>query len=219
MIYAGLDISNTSTALTIDDGDVNFFNYTIVKKNNKWIKDVSDIINFRFIKYQKLDNFSDLLIQKIKDYDSITDLIVNDLLSFDRDILIGIEGYNYGLKRTDSIIDISEFSSILKMKLSRKFDNVFILPPKTVKIKTCKMVYNIIDKKKIVRNHSGIPGGSFDKKDMFNSLIEGNFDNKLRNYLLNKKDDILKMKNIPKPFDDIIDSFFIMQIIKNNFNI
>jgi hypothetical protein len=220
MKYIGIDISVNSTAVCIYDNKHNLYNYTTKKSNYVWIKNTSDIINFKFFdfEYKKIDGFSDTLIEKIKDYDKYTEEIINDIKLYGNEFIIGIEGYNYGLKTTDSIIDISELSSILKLKLLREFPNskIILIPPKSVKIDSCKMVYNLIDGQKVVRNNIGVAGGSFDKIDMLNAFLESNIQNDLKNYLISKKDDILKMKNIPKPFDDVIDSIFIMEIVKNN---
>lgn len=220
MKYIGIDISVNSTAVCIYDNKHNLYNYTTKKSNYVWIKNTSDIINFKFFdfEYKKIDGFSDTLIEKIKDYDKYTEEIINDIKLYGNEFIIGIEGYNYGLKTTDSIIDISELSSILKLKLLREFPDskIILIPPKSVKIDSCKMVYNLIDGQKVVRNNIGVAGGSFDKIDMLNAFLESNIQNDLKNYLISKKDDILKMKNIPKPFDDVIDSIFIMEIVKNN---
>jgi hypothetical protein len=94
---------------------------------------------------------------------------------------------------------------------------IIILPPKTIKIESCKMVYKVMDNKKVARNGKGRAGGNFDKNDMFLAFLESDLDMELKNFLNN--DNIKKMKNIPKPFDDIIDSIFITEIIKKKINI
>jgi hypothetical protein len=224
MIYIGIDISINSTALTIyKENKYYFYNYTKVKKNNKWIKQTSDIINYRFLDYtsNSNSNFSNNLLNKIIFNDKYSDLIIDDINSFDDSKIIGIEGYNYGLKTTDSIIDISELSSIIKLKILtkvKKLNNVHIIPPKTIKINTSNLIYKK-ENNKISRNNNGIAGGNFDKHDMMNAFMDSNIDNKLKQYLKLNIEKILSMKNIPKPFDDIIDSLFIMEIINKNINI
>lgn len=219
MVYIGIDVSVNSTAMCIYNKKYNFYNYTNKKSNYIWIKNTSNIINYKFFeyKYKNINDFSNMMIEKIKDYDIYTEFIIDDIKKYGKKFNIGIEGYSYGLKTTDSIIDISELSSILKFKLLNNFpeSKIMLIPPKSVKIESCKMVYKLIDGQKIVRNNKGVAGGSFDKIDMFNAFLESNIDNELKNYLINKKEDLIKMKNIPKPFDDVIDSVFIMEIIKN----
>jgi hypothetical protein len=225
MIYVGIDISVNSTGMCVyNDNSYKLYNYTNKKENYIWIKDTTTFIKYRHFKYnyKEIDKFSDKLIQKLKDYDNYTELLIDDLKKYQDKLIIGIEGYNYGLKTTDTIIDISELSGMFKLKLIRTFNdcNIIILPPKTVKIETCNMVYPKINKK-ISRNENGKAGGSFDKHDMLVSFLKSNIDNDLKKYLIINKDKILSMKNIPKPFDDLIDSLFIMEIVKqkNNFNI
>lgn len=222
MVFIGIDISVNSTAVCIYNGEYNLYNYTTKKPNYIWIKKVSDIVNFRFFdyEYKKLDDFSDTLVQKIKDYDNYSDSIIKDISSYvNGDVYIGIEGYNYGLVTTDSIIDISELSSIIKLKILQKFpnSNVKIIPPKSVKIESCRMVYKVMDKKKVVRNGKGVAGGSFDKIDMLNAFLDSDIDMVLKDSLIENKETILSMKNIPKPWDDLIDSVFICEIVRNFF--
>jgi len=216
MNYIGLDISINSTALTVYNDKYNFFNYTKKSKKYKWIKQTSDIIKYRYLDFVIDVNFSDNLIEKILFNDKYSDMIVNDINKFEGEKIIGIEGYNYGLKTTDSIIDISELSSIIKLKILKNVDNlkkVIIMPPKTVKIKSSNMVYGLNGK--ISRNKNGVAGGSFDKKDMLIAFIDSKFENKLKDFLVDNIETLFVMKNVPKPFDDIIDSLFIMNIVKN----
>lgn len=219
MVYIGLDISVNSTAMTVYNGNYRFYNYTSKSSNYTWIKKTTDIINYRFLdlKYKDTYSFSDKLVQRIMDYDMYSDMILKDIMSFSDDtISIGMEGYNYGLRTTDTIIDISELSSIIKLKILNEFKNckLEIIPPKSVKINACNMAYRTTDSKKIVRNKMGIAGGSFDKHDMVNAFIDNeNISNSLKDFIMDNAK-IMSMKNVPKPFDDIIDSLFIMLTVK-----
>lgn len=229
MIYVGIDLSVNSTAMCVYDVGYILYNYTNKKQNYTWIKNTKDLINFRFFDFEYKDlsldkvknskiNFSETLVNKIKDYDRYTNLIINDIKKHDTgNLKIGIEGYNYGLRTTDTIIDLSELGSMVKYKIIKNFPNaeLVIIPPKSVKIDTCRMVYKTIDSKKIVRNYSGVAGGSFDKHDMMKAFIESDINNNFKNYVLNHKDELLRMKNIPKPLDDLVDSLFICEIVRN----
>ena len=64
--------------MCVYDGNYNLYNYTTKSPKYVWIKKVSDIVNFRFFdyEYKKIDNFSDTLVQKIKDYDNYSNLII-----------------------------------------------------------------------------------------------------------------------------------------------
>jgi len=220
MIYVGIDISVNSTAVTILKDDFYYFlNYTTKKPNYKWVKKTKDIINYSYLKfgYKDVEGFSDKLIQKIKDYDDYSNLIVSELKQIGDEFIISIEGYNYGLVTTDSIIDISELSSIIKMKLINSFptSKIFLIPPKSVKINACKMVYKVKDGEKVVRNERGIAGGSFDKRDMLLAYYKTEDNNNLKDFLIENKEMLLSMKSVPKPFDDVIDSIWLCKMSKS----
>lgn len=228
MIYIGIDISLKSTAMCIDiDEEKHLFIYSVLSKDYKWNKLIKDVVNIKQIEYNEY--YVD--IEKLKDYDIITDYIVNDIIKtckiFEDDISILIEGFNYSLKRTNIIIDIVEFSTILKYKIFKYIKNVHIdiISPKTLKLGTCNIVYglkHITDKNKISRNKDGIPGGNFEKKEMFLSLMDYDIKLPFKDIMTLHKDSILSKNNkiIKKPYDDIIDSIWLCEnlktIIKNN---
>ena len=125
MIFIGLDVSKISTALCIEkNNEIKLYSYTTQKENNKWVKATKAFINYNNIiyKYDEEKDYSKSELLKIAEFDEITDLIINDILD-NIDILdstrIGIEGYSYSSKR-GPIIDIVEFTSILKQKLIKK---------------------------------------------------------------------------------------------------
>ena len=60
-------------------------------------------------------------------------------------------------------------------------------------------------------------GGSFDKKDMMKALLHFDIDEDYFNYLIEKRDELLKPKNIPKPFDDINDSLLLCLVGQNHY--
>ena len=211
MIIIGIDPSLNSTALTIyKDGRYTFYNYTNNKPNYKWIKEVSDCVNFQFHEYSNNDDFSESETDKIDIYDVVTDKIVNDINDIigKRETKIFIEGYSYSAQ-AGRLIDLVTFSTLLRYKL-HKYKNVtlYFIPPSSLKKYVAAMVYKP-DKKGIYRDNNGKAGGSFDKKDMMIVLTQLNIDEFYFNYLKDRKEDLLKPKNIPKPFDDINDSLLL----------
>ena len=69
MNYIGIDISKISTGLCIEaNGQTHLFNYTTKDLNYKWIKATSDSINFRHIKYEECDVYSESEILKLKQF-------------------------------------------------------------------------------------------------------------------------------------------------------
>ncbi len=226
MNLVGIDISIDSTGMSLlRDEEIIISNFTTLKRNVGWVKKTMDTIDYEFINYtyKDIDNYTESEIMRLREYDYVTDLIYNKIIgnvNKKDKTLLAIEGYNYGLKNTNSIVDIVTFSTLLRQKLLSlpKLEKMIILSPMTVKSMTAELVYGYTlspkaKNKKINKNSEGISGGSFVKKDMMKALIDLNGNDKL-SLLLNKyKDDLLKLKNVPKPWDDIIDSFFIMKTL------
>lgn len=235
MIFIGLDISKISTALCIEKNDkVKLFSYTTKKDNNCWIKDTKDFINYRNIVYNYSDepDYSKSEITKIVEFDVVSNLIINDI--FDNvnildTVKIGIEGYSYNSKK-GPIIDIVEFTTILKHKLMTKlnsYSNVQIISPLTLKTECCKMVYKPrIEKvgKRIIKevmhyeNTKGIQATKFDKWDMFYALLDSNLKMNLKDWCKEYEKEISKNKDVPKPIDDSIDAIFIKEIMKKQYS-
>lgn len=226
MNLVGIDISIDSTGLSVmKDNVVKIFNFTTLKKNVGWIKKTIDYIDYEFINYtyKDIDNYTESEIMRLREFDHVTDLIFNKIIeniNKKEKTLIAIEGYNYSSKNTNSIIDIVTFSTLLRWKLLNKFpklEKIIILSPMTVKSMTASLVYGFevskSGKKTVNKNKDGVAGGHFDKKDMMKALIDIKGNDSLSIVLDKYKDDLLKLKNVPKPWDDVIDSFFIMKTL------
>ena len=232
MIFIGLDVSKISTALCIENnGIIKLFNYTNKKENNVWVKKTNNIINYRFIKYDydKEQDYSKSEILKLKEFDTVTDLIINDI--FDNikildSVRIGIEGFSYGSKNKGPIFDLIEFTTLLKYKLLNKlpkYSIITIISPLTLKSETCKMIYKprielkgkkVIKKIFHIENTKGIQSNKFDKWDMFYSLLDSELKIEFKTWCQNNLSEIEKGKDVFKPADDCIDSIFLMEVIK-----
>jgi hypothetical protein len=226
MVYIGMDISKISTAICVESSNKNFFfSYTTKKENNKWIKKLNKLIQFRFInyKYSKEENYSNIELLKLDEFDTITNLIIKDILKYikNKNIKIGIEGYSYNSK--GPIFDLIEFSTLLKHKLLKYTKRVEIISPLTLKVETCKLSYKprkeLIGKRVIkevfhYENKDGKKARSFDKWDMFDCFLMCESNTKLKEWCIENNEDVKKVKDVPKPLDDIIDAFFIKEIIK-----
>jgi len=236
MNIVGIDISKNSTGISImRNEEIILFNFTTTKKSYVWIKKVLDNIDFEFINYTHDDviNYSEREIIKLREFDKVSDIIFNKVLgNIDKtqNTYIGIEGYNYGLKNTNSIIDIVTLSTLIRKKLYDGIPNlqqILILSPKSIKSSVAKIVYGETTTEKINKkgvkktktvinqNLNSITGGNFDKKDMLKAIIDLNQDDKLTKILNEHKGELLEMKNIPKPFDDICDSYWILKVLYN----
>lgn len=211
MIIIGIDPSLNSTAVTINKNGQNFyFNYTNNKPNYKWIKNVNNIVTFKHHQYKNIDDYSESETDKISIYDEITSTIIDDIFNIIGDEItkIYIEGYSYSAQ-AGRLIDLVTFSTLLRYKLLKnKNITLYVIPPSSLKKYVAEMVYKP-DKKGVYRNDDNKAGGSFDKKDMMVCLLKMKMNDDYCNYLNDNKDELLKPKNIAKPFDDINDSLLL----------
>jgi bacterioferritin (cytochrome b1) len=236
MNLVGIDISLNSTGISILRNDeIILFNFTTTKKSYIWIKRTLEHIDFEFINYthQDIDNYSEKEIMKLREFDKVSDVIFNKVfgnIDKTQNTYIAIEGYNYGLQNTSSIIDIVTLSTLIRKKLLEGIPNleqILILSPKSIKSKVCEMVYGKTTTEKINKkgvkkitttindSTDGVTGGNFGKHDIMKAIINLNIDTKLTDFLEENKDELLKMKNIPNPFSDILDSLSILLILKD----
>jgi hypothetical protein len=235
MLFIGLDVSKISTALCIEkNGVTKLYSYTTKKDNNTWIKQTSQFINYRNINYNysKETDYSKSELLKLGEFDAVTDLIINDI--FDNikildSVRIGIEGFSYN--STGPIFDIIEFTTILKYKLMNKIEKysiIEILSPMTLKSETCKMIYEPrieLKGKKVIKeilhieNDKGKQANKFDKWDMFYAFLKSDMKLEFKDWCIENQEVIYKGKEVFKPGDDIIDAFFITQIIKRKYSI
>lgn len=231
MNIVAIDPSLISTALVVSSGD-NFkiYNYCNESKvygktgMSKWFKLAEQYVTYRFVNYRSFKDYSEGELTKLKDYDRITDMIIQDIkdnIDNTQPTKIGIEGYSFS-SNAGAIIDLVTFSTLLRKKLFDQISqNIIVLSPSTLKLESCKLAYKPIDigKKKpklIYKNNEGIKGGSFTKREMFLSIIENNkLDDKWSNHCKSIKSEILENKVINKPYEDINDSFLIFKILEN----
>lgn len=230
--FIGIDPSLISTAVVVNGNIINYCRESSVYTKSgmsKWFKSAEQYCKFKFLSYREFDNYSDGELIKLNDYDSITEMIIDDILSqvdVSDETFIGIEGYNFGAQVGD-LIDLVTFSTLLRKKLfDRVSNNIKVFSPTTLKLESCKLTYKPIEKevgKKVKRieyewrNTLGIPGGKFLKTDMARAIIENSsISDSWSTYLKGVSKEILTMKNIPKPHEDINDAWFLYQIIKKD---
>lgn len=228
MNIIGIDPSLCSTGMTINGKLFNFVSEEKVfskKGMTKWYKLAEPFINYKYIKHsKKTENYSEDEVLKMLDYEKITDYIIDTIINEidDSETQIGIESYSYNSAAGD-IIDLVTFSTLLRYKLYNKISkNLIIIPPATLKKEAAKMTYLPEKKGKniIYRNHFGIPGGHFQKREMYLSLIDNEKYVEKDNYvkfIKELKDDLISISNFPKPFDDCNDSYIIYKYVYNLF--
>lgn len=229
--YIGIDPSIISTGLVVN-GKV--FNYcrekdaknTALTKLSKWYLFCDDVITYRFINLDYVEGYSENEIKKMYLYDTVTDQIIADInATIDHNLpsRVAIEGYSYSSAAGD-IIDLVTFSTLLRRKLLTVTTDITILAPMTLKLESCKMTYIPIEKKiggkkprteYIYKNKLGIPGGSFNKVDMYMSLIENdNLNDAYVTFLKEHKMSIAFTKNIKKPLEDTNDAYTLYSLLE-----
>jgi hypothetical protein len=228
-----IDPSLISTALVVNG---KIFNYCRESKvmlksgMSKWFKSAEQYCTYRFISYREFSNYSDGELIKLKDYDQITEMIINDILEnikSNEESVVGIEGYNFGATVGD-LIDLVTFSTLLRKKLyDRVSENIIVMSPSTLKLEACKLTYEPIVKeigKKVKRieyewrNKLGISGGKFTKRDMALCIIENDkINHDWFKYLKSIKSELLEVKDIQKPHEDINDAVLIYHVLKSDF--
>lgn len=226
-----IDPSLISTALVVSSGDsFKIYNYCMMDKVfskkgiTKWFGLAEELITYRFIEYRKYKEYSEGELIKLKDYDKISDQIIEDILDnidLKKPTKIGIEGYSFSSKN-GAIIDLVAFSTILRKKLFDKItENILVLSPSTLKLESCKLTYPPINvgvkkEKWVYKNNLGISGGSFTKHSMLLAITENNnLTDFWAKHCKDNNDDIFALSSIPKPHEDCNDSYLIYNILKS----
>jgi hypothetical protein len=229
-----LDPSLISTALVVSSGETfKIYNYcresSVLGKTGikKWFKLAEQFVTYKFIEYREFKDYSEGELTKLKDYDRISDDIIADILAnidTSKPTKIGIEGYSFS--STGDIIDLVTFSTLLRKKLfDMVSEDILVLSPSTLKLESCKLTYppivtetgKKVKKVKIeYRNNLGLAGGSYTKTDIFLSIVENNICNDYwTKHCKLVKSDVLGISTIPKPYEDVNDSFIIFKYLSN----
>lgn len=183
---------------------------------------------------------SETELAKLARYEEISHQIVHDIettaCGFEP-LTIGIEGYSHS-SNAGPLIDLVTISTLIRSKIVARlstyptsfvhdgetfFKNaqnppLVILQPTEVKQRAAKLVYAPIQKGKKVeyRNPDGVAGGSFKKPEIYKALLHN--DNLKGDvwveYLREQSEEILEMKSIPKPIEDINDAKTLYEILK-----
>jgi hypothetical protein len=148
-------------------------------------------------------DFSSIELLKIRRFDTMSNQIINLILNVCTDgsgFTIAFEGSSYGSKMgTNNLIDMAAGAAILKMKMLNILRPVDILTiaPTTIKKFAGK--------------------GNWNKREVWNSFVENRNENesidtseffKFCDGLVDPED-----KKVPKPFDDLVDAFFLCDLI------
>lgn len=225
MNFIGIDLSLTSTAISVwNKNGYYFFSYLKNwEKPTKWTKVIQDHVHITGIKYQTNEDYSIQENLKLKDYSHNTDNIIKDIknVMVDGKVYFGIEGYSYN-SETSSLIDLVCMSTMLRKKLIDDLNaEMTVYSPSTLKRECCGLVYGWTAKgKKVItystRNSDGIAGGSFVKHQMVKALNDYPCESNLSILVKENFMEMYSMKSIPKPFDDLIDSYWCLKVLMND---
>lgn len=232
MNIVGIDPSILSTAVRILTPDKDLlFSFYKDKKLSKWEKIITDVADIKLTSFKeyKSMSYSEEQIQKHKDYEQISDKIVDVILDNIDDTLdtyIIVEGFSYS-SAAGPLIDLVTFSTLLRDNLIKHVtENVTIIAPNELKKGCAMLVYDkgpdkMYRNNQIQENGKGIAGGSFKKPQMALAMIDyygktGQIINKkMLDFLMNNKEELFAMKGFPKPADDLIDAIFLVEIMKS----
>lgn len=232
MNYIAIDPSLSCTAMVVNDKKFVYTTATVAhtKKGElkRWFQECEEFSTIHV--YKDLpDNLShsELELHKLHHYDSITSRIITDInnnLNANENTIIAIEGYSYS-SAAGPLIDLVTFSTLLRKKLvtfvkcnDLDCPTLSIYQPTEVKQKAAALVYPAITKGKKTeyRNKDGVAGGSFKKPEIYKALLDNDKlkTDKWVEYIREQSEEILDMKSIPKPIEDINDAKTLYEIIK-----
>jgi hypothetical protein len=212
MIYIGIDFSLNSPAMTVKtkDGNYHFISFyndsgrdpkKPTPKAFQIHKELSESETIVALPYNRQVSSDEALIrerEKLIDGKMIANKIIAVIKTYvgDSEVKIGLEGFSYG-STGNSFIDIVQYNTFLRSAIVEMFgaDSLYVFPPSHVKKNAGK--------------------GNANKHFMANAFQSNVFnDDYLSSHKLwiwSKDKDFTE--KIPKPIDDIVDSYFILQSI------
>jgi hypothetical protein len=212
MIYIGIDFSLNSPAMTVKtkDGNYHFISFyndggrdpkKPIPKAFQTHKELSESTTIIALPYNRQVSSKEALIrerEKLTDGKMIALKIINVIQSYvgEDEVKIGLEGFSYG-STGNSFIDIVQYNTFLRSAIVESFgvDSLYVFPPSHVKKNAGK--------------------GNANKHFMANAFQSNVFnDDCLSSHKLwiwSKDKDFTE--KIPKPLDDLYDSYFILYSI------
>lgn len=237
MNYIAIDPSLSCTAMVVNDKKFVYTTPTVAhtKKGElkRWFQECEDQ-GVRIRVFDEIEGdltHSELELRKLGHFSRIVDTISEDIDVFcdtSKGIVVAIEGYSYS-SSAGPLIDLVTFGTLLRRAIYNRFrrsDDVAgvqipklrIYPPTEVKQKAAALVYPAIQKGKKTeyRNPDGIAGGSFKKPEIYKALLHNTNlkGDKWVEFIREQSEEILDMKSIPKPIEDINDAKTLYEIIK-----
>jgi len=213
MNFVAIDFSLNSPGICTYNDETNKFHFISyikeksgTKKEQKLQEEISLLNDVTLVKqpdFSTSKDFSSIELLKIRRYDTMSNQIINLILNTCTDgsgFTIAFEGSSYGSKMgTNNLIDMAAGAAILKMKMLNILRPVDILTiaPTTIKKFAGK--------------------GNWNKREVWNSFVENRNENESieTSEFFNFCDGLVDAedKKVPKPFDDLVDAFFLCDLI------
>lgn len=221
-----IDPSLTCTAVVINDKKFVFASEDVALSKTgrqvKWFEAVDPYVTVRLHSFNRAKmSHADKEMAKIAVYESIARDIVSTIESNLEagQAKVYIEGYSYS-SAAGPLIDLVTFGTLVRHLVRAKItEDVRVITPTELKMYSARFTYPAITGKKneVVRNHLGVSGGKFKKPEMYKALTENtSLDCEWVKMLREHASDILSMKSVPKPIEDMNDAKLMYEIAKSN---
>lgn len=217
MVFVAVDFSLNSPGICIFDDSTNKYHFlSYIKqglgtkkeqKHQENIQALKDVTLIHQPDWNKKEDYSgsemSKIVRYIKTAEDLTDIIAEHT-GKSSDYVIGFEGTSFGSKMgTNNIIDMAAGAAMLKAKMMIDWEvtNLETVAPSTIK------------------KHAG--KGNMNKAMLWKVFLENQIeDQKLEsssffNYC---KSEVGETSKIPKPFDDLVDAFFLNSLLQSKFN-
>jgi hypothetical protein len=201
--YVSVDFSLNSPGICIYQEDTNKYHFISyikegqgTKKERAWQEDISHLDGVTLIHqpdWGKHQDYSSVELAKIRRYSQTADDIINLILNITntkKQYIISFEGTSFGSKMgTNNIIDMAAGAAILK---ERMLSQLQILDIQTIAPTT-------------IKKHAG--------KGNMNNVLEDQVlaEHPLLDFCVKE---IGPSKKIPKPFDDLVDAYFLTNFVR-----
>lgn len=218
MNFVTIDFSLNSPGICVYQSDTDKYHFiSYIKRGSGTKKEQKHQENIAALKdttlvyqpdWDKSDDYSSAEISKVKRYAQTSkDIIklVMDITGSKDNYVIAFEGTSFGSKMgTNNIIDMAAGAAILKVAMLAKFK---VLDLQTVAPST-------------IKKHAG--KGNMNKAALWKVFL----DNTIKDERLNTSEfysyccsEIGETSKIPKPFDDLVDAYFLNNLLQSLFNL
>ena len=215
--YVSIDFSLNSPGICIyqdSTKEYHFFSYIKegqgTKKERAWQEDISHLKGVTLINQPdwktKFGDYSKNEFAKIKRFREMASEIISEIVSIvgtTKDYYVAFEGTSYGSKMgTNNIIDMAAGAAILKNQMMELLcvEEILTVAPTTIK------------------KHAG--KGNMNKSQLWDAFLS----NYLQDQTISRHPlldfcvkEIGPSKKVPKPFDDLVDAYFLTHYVQSTF--